>query len=67
MTAREEFNRMLNTCHDPIRVYNALTALASKPNVQKADNMLKKRTVILGETASILNQSTFDESVKQAV
>lgn len=38
MTAREEFNRMLNACHDPIRVYNALSALASSTDVQNTEN-----------------------------
>lgn len=38
MTAREEFNRMLNACYDPIRVYNVLSALASNADVQNAED-----------------------------
>ncbi len=36
MTAREEFNRMLNACHDPIGVYNVLSAIASSIKAQNA-------------------------------
>ena len=38
MTAREEFNRMLNSCEHPRSIYNALTSLLEGIADQKPDN-----------------------------
>ena len=67
MTAREEFNKMLNSCYNPRATYNALLAFATTPNIQKAENMIEKRSVIITKANIIANQSCADESIKEAV
>lgn len=56
LTNNERFNKLLNQCSDPRQVYHALLALALKPSVQQADDMRKKREVIVGEVFSLLDK-----------
>lgn len=67
MTAREEFNRMLNESSHPRRIYNALSALVSDPDVKKTDDMGQKRAVIGGKLNIIINETGLNEAIKQAV
>ena len=67
MTAREEFNRMLNASRNPRRMYNALSALVSDPDLKKADDVGQKRAVVGGKLDIILNQTGLDETIDQAV
>lgn len=67
MTAREEFNQMLNACHSPRRIYNALFALAAGPDVKQANDMLEKRAIILSEADAIRNNTGLNKGIKQAV
>lgn len=56
MTAREEFNQILNSCYNPRAMYNALFALASTPSIKKTDDISEKRSIILSEINSHINQ-----------
>lgn len=67
MTAREEFNAMLNACSNPRAIYNALLAFASTPNIKKTDNMYKKRAIIISEINAFVNETSIDQNVKQVV
>ena len=67
MTAREEFNRMLNASSHPRRMYNALNALVSDPNIEKTDDMGEKRAVVRGKLDMILNQTGGNQAIEQAV
>lgn len=60
MTAREEFNQMLNSCYKPKAAYNVLFALASTPSVKRTDDISKKRSAILSEVNSFINQEVIN-------
>lgn len=53
---RTRFNELLNTCEHPRALYNALLALA-EPGVQQADDVLKKRQVIIGKVLSLAGEA----------
>ena len=67
MTAREEFNRMLNASSNPRRLYQALSALAIDPSLKKTDDMGEKRAVAGRKLGIILDQAGLDEHIVQAV
>lgn len=67
MTAREEFNKMLNSCYSPRAVYNSLFALAANPNVKKTDNVNEKRAVIDRQLNTVADKAGLNESIEQAV
>lgn len=67
MTAREEFNRMLNASSHPRRMYNALSALVSDPDLKKTDDVSKKRAIVGGKLDIILDQAGLNEAIEQAV
>ena len=56
MTAREEFNQMLNSCYHPRSTYNALLAFASTPITRQVDDISKKRSIVLSEVNNFINQ-----------
>lgn len=49
-----EFNRRLNACKHPRRVYNALMALA-KPGIEQTDDVREKSQVIVRELTSFFD------------
>lgn len=52
----DRFTAMLNSCANPLRVYNALRAIAEAP-LQQADNVSEKRQIIVGKVAGLVEQS----------
>lgn len=56
MTAREEFNQILNSCYDPRAIYNALFAFASTPSIKKTNDIFEKRSIILDEINSFIDK-----------
>ena len=51
-----KFNRILNSCSNPIRMYDALMALA-KPSLQQSHDMLEKHQIIIGELTPLLDET----------
>ena len=64
MTAREEFNRILNSCYAPRSMYNLLSVIAHNPSINELSDSVEKRTICLREIHRVINQSSVDESVK---
>lgn len=56
MTAREEFNQMLNSCPYPRETYNAMCALVSLFNARQTGNTCEMRSILLNETNNLINQ-----------
>ena len=67
MTAREEFNRILNSCYAPRAMYSLLSAMAHNPSINELSDSVEKRAVCLREIHRVINKSCVDESVKEAV
>lgn len=67
MTAREEFNMILNSCSSPRTAYNILNALAHSPCINQGNDASEKRAVGLSKLSAFVNQSGNDQSIKQAV
>lgn len=61
-TNNEKFNRILNRCEQPRRVYLALIALA-KPRVKQTDDMLEKRKILVRELLTGLDIAQSDKQV----
>lgn len=51
----KKFNAALNKCRHSRAVYTALGAFI-KPRIQQADDVLKKRQIIVGEVLPLLNE-----------
>ena len=56
MTAREEFNKMLNSCPYPRETYNVMCALVSLFNAGKSSNTCEMRSIFLNEANNLINQ-----------
>lgn len=61
-TNNEKFNRLLNRCKQPRRVYLALIALA-KPGVKQTDDMLEKRKILIRDLLAGLDIAQSDKQV----
>ena len=60
MNNNEKFNTLLNSCAHSRQIYNALLSFA-KPSLQQANDMGKKRQVIIGELLTIFDKSQSDQ------
>lgn len=56
MTAREEFNKILNSCYAPRVMYNLLSAMANQTGMETIDNTSEKRAIVLDEVNKIISQ-----------
>lgn len=56
----ERFNKMLNRCKHPQRVYIALMSFI-EPSIEQADNMFEKRKVLIRDLLAGLDISKGDK------
>jgi len=61
-TNNERFNRMLNCCKRPRRIYAALMAFI-EPSIEQADDVLEKRKIIIRDLFSGLDIPESDKQV----
>lgn len=52
----DKFTAMLNSCTNPLRIYNALRMIAEPP-FEQSDDVRKKREIIVGKVAGLVEQS----------
>lgn len=52
----DKFTAMLNSCTNPLRIYNALRMIAEPP-FKQSDNVTEKREIIVGKVAGLIEQS----------
>lgn len=59
-TNNEKFNRMLNNCKHPRRIYAMLMSLV-EPGIEQADNVLEKSKVIIRDLLAGLDIPESDQ------
>ena len=52
----DRFTAMLNSCTNPLRIYNALRMI-DEPPYEQPDNVTEKREIIVGKVAGLIEQS----------
>ena len=56
------FNELLNSCINPMRVYNALLIFA-EPSIKQTDDVGEKRQIIIGELLPLLNETQSNQQL----
>lgn len=63
MTNIEKLTKRINSCKDPMRVFNALIAIAGKPSIQKTNDMVEKQEVLVREVITFIDPSETDQRI----